>query len=282
MCPIFDFLFNKQFLQSILAPLIATGTALLVFYLTLRKDKRKEKKQKKDEVKNRIRNFTNLLVSSKDHAQNTILNVAQMINNYENDLISFQLLRFSPNKSFERLDENLKNENYFQAFIKNYGEDKVDNFNRISLIIDYFNLQIEHLWKIVEKAQNHDYERKKTFNEISRKTINKIARLTIGIVDGISEEELEHIGQILMDYHLNMVNSIEHNYTYLRRFLEEGLRNQISNPRITDLIEDIKEASELFNEIQFQNQHHKEDLIQIRNEMQFSLDRYDFEILNLE
>ncbi|MCS3870119.1 hypothetical protein J3D55_003035 [Chryseobacterium ginsenosidimutans] len=281
MCHIFDFIFNKEFLKSILGPLIATGTALLIFYLSIKKDKRKERKEKKREAHNRIRNFLNLLNSSKSHAENTISNLNQMINSYETSLINFQLLRFSPNKSFERLDGNLKNENYFQSFIKKFGKNKVDNFNRLSLIIDYFNLQLDHLWAMVEKAQLHDYERKIKFNDLSKKAVNQIARLTIHTSYGISDDELEILGSILVEYHVNMVNSIEHQYIYLRKFLTEGLSNHISNPNITDLIELIKDASELFNEIQSQNKNHKQDLIQIRYEMQFSLQTYSIEINNL-
>ena len=35
----------------------------------------------------------------------------------------------------------------------------INIFNKISLEIDYFNMQLTELWKMLEKAQNFDYDR---------------------------------------------------------------------------------------------------------------------------
>lgn len=278
MCYIIDFFTDPQFLRNIISAIIGTGTALLIFYLTTKRDKRKDDAKKEEEINNRISNFVNLLNLSKTHALNTIQNLSEMIENYNTNNLDFQLLRFSPNKSFERLDENLKNENYFQAFAKKYGSEKIPNYNSLTFIIDYFNVQLSNLWKMVEKAQDFDYQRKVKFNELSMNAINKIARLTIETNHGISDDEIEKLGEILVDYHRTMENSLTHNYVYLRRFLEEGLRNQIHNTNVTELIELIKEASVLYNEILSQINYHKENLVQIRNEMNNSLNAYNQEI----
>ncbi|KQT17097.1 hypothetical protein ASG31_12160 [Chryseobacterium sp. Leaf404] len=278
MYNIFDFFTDPQFLRNIISAIIGTGTALLIFYLTTKRDKKKDDDKKEEEINNRISNFVNLLNLSRSHALNTIQNLSEMINNYSRNNVEFQLLRFSPNKSFDRLDENLKNENYFQAFAKKYGSDKIPNYNRLTFIIDYFNIQLNNLWEMVEKAQEFDYQRKVNFNDLSKIAINKVARLTIETNNGLNDNDIEVKGRILVDYHENMQNSITHNYVYLRRFLEEGLRNQISNSNVTDLIELIKEVSELYNEIISQIDYHKESLTQIRNEMHSSLETYNQEI----
>ena len=283
MCNIIiDFISDQQFWRNIISALVGTGTALLVFSLTTKRDQKKEKEKKEEEIDNRIINFLNLLNSSKTHALTTIENLSEMIRNYDRNLLDFQLLRFSPNKSFERLDDNLKNENYFQAFVRKYGSEKIPNYNTLSSIIDYFSTQNNHLWDMIKKAQEQDYIRKTRFNDMSRESIDDIARLTIDRPSGFSDDEVEIISQILVEYHVNMTNTLTYNYIYLRKFLEEGLRGQISNLNVNPIIKKIKDASQLFNEISFQNEHHKNNLVTIRDEMQFSLNQYVLEIRNLQ
>src|SRR5690554_4546186 len=116
MCQILDFFTEKSFLQNVFSALIGTGTALFVFYLTIVHERKKAKKILKNETNNRIRNFKNLIDSSINNVETTISNLAEMIKSYNIDLYTFQLLKFSPNKSFERLDELLKNDAYFQSY----------------------------------------------------------------------------------------------------------------------------------------------------------------------
>ena len=201
MCQIITFLTDKEFLQNFLSTLIGSGTALLVFYLTIRNEKKKSTELREQETENRMRNFDNLVSSSISHAEGTIQNLNEIITLYNTNNLDFQLLRFAPNKSFERLDELLKNEDYFQSFVQKYGYSKVDTFNKISLEIDYFNMQINELWKMFEKAQNFDYERKVKFKNMSSNILNLLAKLTIRTDNGIPAEDLEKLNTHLYNFH---------------------------------------------------------------------------------
>ena len=283
MCEILTFFTDKSFLQDIFSALIGTGTALIIFYLTINSDKTKEKKILKKETNNRIRNFINLIHSSINHAETTITNLEEMIVNYNNDLLEFQLLRFSPNKSFERLDEHLKNESYFQSYSKKYGKENVDTFNRISLIIDYFNMQLSQLWEIIQKSQEFDYQRKLKFKDLSNNILNSVAKLTITENSGITTIDIDTLGNLLVDFHNGMTenSNLNYLYTFNRNALELVLKRYINNPKVTDLIELIRDSSILFDEIHKQNSKHKDDLESIKSEMSNSLSRYKEETNNL-
>ena len=148
---------DQDFLKDIISALIGTGTALLLFYLTINSDKKKEKKKSKEEDSNRVRHFSNLVKSSIGHVETITSNLDEMVSEYEKNNLDFQLLRFSPNKSFNRLEKLLKNENYFLSYINTFGESKIKTFNNISSEVDYFNMQIDQLWTMVEKSQHFDY-----------------------------------------------------------------------------------------------------------------------------
>lgn len=281
---IIEFFTDKSFLQNIFSALIGTGTALFVFYLTLKQERKSEKEKLQREIDNRIRNFKNLITSSTNHAETTINNLDEMVNNYNENLLDFQLLRFSPNKSFERLDELLKNETYFQSFTKKYGEQNIDNYNRISLIIDYFNMQLNQLWDIIQKGQNFDYERKTRFKDLSTQILNGVAKLTINEDSGITQTDNELLNNLIINFHegLPANNNLNYLYQFNRNVLENVLRNYIGNLSAMEIIEKIRDSSVLFDEIHKQNGAHKETLEGIKNEMSNSLVRYKSEVEHLE
>ena len=284
MCKILDFFTEKSFLQDVFSALIGTGTALFVFYLTIVHEREKAKKILKKETNNGIRNFKNLITSSINNAESTISNLTEMIESYDKDLYTFQLLKFSPNKSFERLDELLKNDSYFQSYSKKYGKDNVDTYNRISLIIDYFNMQITQLWEMVEKSQKFDYQRKMNFKEFGNSILNSIAKLTVIEDSGIAPVDIAILGDLLVDFHTNMTTESDLKYLYIfnRKVLEQVLRRYITNSKVRDIIEIVRESSLIFDEIPKQNKHHKEDLENIKKIMSESLEKYKQETQNLK
>lgn len=283
MCQILNFFTDKSFLQDIFSALIGSGTALFVFYLTIIHERKKQKKSLNKETENRIRNFINLIHSSINHADTTISNLGEMVAIYKENLLDFQLLRFSPNKSFERLDELLKNDSYFQSYSKKYGKQNVDTYNRISLIIDFFNMQLTQLWDIIEKAQGFDHERKTKFKDTSNQILNEVAKLTVTEDSGITKIDIDALGTLLVDFHegLPTNNNLKYLYSFNRNVLENVLKRYIGNLKAMELIELIRDSSVLFDEIHKQNEAHKETLEAIKNEMSNSLERYKTETQNL-
>lgn len=276
MCNIFTFLTDQEFLQNFLSTLIGSGTALLVFWLTIRNEKKKSSEIEDKETENRMRNFDNLVNSSISHAEGTIQNLSEIIVLHEINNLDFQLLRFAPNKSFERLDELLKNENYFQSFVKKYGDSKVDTFNKISLEIDYFNMQINELWKIFEKAQNFDYERKVKFKNMCSNILNSLAKLTIKTDTGINTDDLDRLSSHLYNFHQRPEENktLKDLYDFNRLILNDILIHHYRNLNVTEILEEIRESSILFDEIIKQLNHHKENLTVIKNEMSNALTSY--------
>ncbi len=98
MYQIITFLTDKEFLQNFLSTLIGSGTALLVFYLTIRNEKKKSTELKAQETENRMRNFDNLVSSSISHAEGTIQNLNEIITLYNTNNLDFQLLRLHQTK----------------------------------------------------------------------------------------------------------------------------------------------------------------------------------------
>ena len=198
-----------------------------------------------------------------------------MISEYEKNKIDFQLLMFSPNKSFNRLEKLLKNENYFLSYIDKFGETKIETFNNLSTEVDYFNMQIDQIWEMVEKSQKFDYKRKNKFKE----QVNKLMNLTAWLTkqpELLEKTDIIKLNTYILDFHDNMTNEADLNYFYgyIRKILEDVLIKYTSNQIILGKLPKFKDASLLFREIQLQNNNHKEDLKQISETLKNTLERY--------
>lgn len=267
--------FDQDFLKDIFSALIGTGTALLLFYLTILSNRKKEKKKSQEDDNNRIRHFSNLVKSSIGHVETIISNLNKMVSEYEINKLDFQLLRFSPNKSFNRLEKLLKNENYFLSYINNFGESKIKNFNNLSTEVDYFNMQIDQLWSMVEKSQNFDYERKKRIKE----QVGELMHLTAWLTKQpnlLEATDIDKLNSYIKEFYENMKDESDLNYfyEYIRKILENVLIKYINNQTILEYLPKFKDTSVLFREIQLQNNNHKEELKQISETLKSTLGKY--------
>ncbi|WP_296685860.1 hypothetical protein [Flavobacterium sp.] len=265
----------KDFLKDIISALIGTGTALLIFYLTIQSEIKKEKKKSKDEDSNRVRHFSNLIKSSIGHIEKITSNLDEMVSNYEKNNLEFQLLRFSPNKSLNRLEKLLKNENYFLSYINIFGESKIKTFNNISSEVDYFNMQIDQLWTMVEKSQHFDYERKTKF----KFQVNDLMNLTAWFTKQpnlLEYADIEKLNSYIKDFYDNIQDETDLNYFYefIRKVLENVLIKYTNNQLILEHLPKFRDTSVLFREIKMQNDNHKEDLKQISKTLKHSLQSY--------
>lgn len=269
-----DFL-DQDFLKDIISALIGTGTALLLFYLTINSDKKKEKKKSQEEDSNRVRHFSNLVKSSIVHVETITSNLDEMVSEYEKNNLDFQLLRFSPNKSFNRLEKLLKNENYFLSYINTFGESKIKTFNNISSEVDYFNMQIDQLWTMVEKSQHFDYERKNRF----KFQVNDLMNLTAWFTKQpnlLEEEDVEKLNSYIKDFYENIQDETDLDYfhEFIRKVLENVFIKYTNSQLVLEHLPKFRDTSVLFREIKMQNDNHKKDLKKISKTLKETLQTY--------
>ncbi len=267
--------FDQGFLKDIISALIGTGTALLLFYLTILSNRKKEKTKSKEEDDNRVRHFSNLVKSSVGHIETIASNLDEMVSEYEKNNLKFQLLKFSPNKSFNRLEKLLKNENYFLSYVNTYGESKIKTFNNLSSEVDYFNMQIDQLWTMVEKSQNFDYERKKRFKH----QVSDLMNLTAWFTKQphlLEVSDIEKLNSYIKEFYENMKDETDLNYfyEYIRKVLKNVLIKYSNNEIVLGHLPKFRDTSVLFREIKLQNDNHKEDLKQISKTLKSTLEKY--------
>lgn len=270
--------FDQPFFKDILSALIGAASALLVFFFTIRHDRNKEKKKEEKINENRIVYLSNLVSSSIKQIANSIKNLQSTIELFEEDEITYHYLIFSPNSSLIRLQELLKNENYFLAYMQSFGNNTIDDFNEMSLEVDFFKMQIEQVWDMHKNAQMYDYERKKQFKVFADSIVKISGQLTQE--PNIEDEDKNKIALYIKGFYNNHPKkenegeSITYYYSFIRKVLGEVVVRYSSSPHFKSEWYIFKEASSLYHEIKFQNEDHKNDLIKIRESLKDGLVSY--------
>lgn len=257
---------------------MGTGTALLVFFFTIRHDRIKENKKKKEENKNRVIYFSNLVSSSIGHAEILIKNLHSTIKLFEKDDLTFHQMIFSPNSSFVKLHETLKHERYFLAIVEQFGDSMVKKFNEITLKVDYFKMQEEQLWNMHKSAQMYDYERKKMFKQFSDEAIEILPRLlSKSYIDENDQKILDHL---IIDFYnkhpkeFDEKTSLNYYNSFIRKVMSEVLIKYHKKREVNDCLTIIKRASVVFKDIINQNITYRDDLIAIRKSLSEALEEY--------
>ena len=172
---------SNWFLDKLLPSLIGSGTALLVFYLTTRRDRSKEQKKRQDEREDRISYLKSLLNSIVQVATLQRDNLANYVRKITDNPVDFHLLTSVPLTDFVRAIEVLNKEDYYSAFNKHY-KNKINapfTFNRIISNVDYLHVQFLAVQDMLKKSQQFDYKRKLLYKTIVDRAINTTGNLLI-------------------------------------------------------------------------------------------------------
>jgi hypothetical protein len=249
--------FDNDFFKDLLSALIGTGTALLIFYMTLKSDRKKTKNEEEEQNKRRLNYLSNVATATKNQAKSFIKNLEKSISAFEADNLNFHLLSKNPNSSLDRLNSILSNENYFLAYFKKYGKKNVKKFNNVSLQVDFFIEQERQIWEMTKIAQTFDHNRKQSFVQTVNDLMNRTARLLK--IDLLEQKYLVEINHIFKDFYDNVGDMSDLNFHYtrfIRPMITNVLIKNVDKPEIIELISEFKNVSNLFNEIRLQNDNH--------------------------
>ena len=259
--------FDQEFIKVLIAALIGTGTALFVFYLTIKNQRKNDRKLGEEQNNQRLNNFSNLLKSAKKQIRSFEKALEQQINNFSKDELQFPPLAFNPDSSVRRLKTLMQDENYFFAFAKVHKKRIVD-YNEIALLIDYSISQEKQVIAMTDRDFKAVLKLKREFSELIYSLFHyKIYSLTFK-KDLLDENYINKLNKIYDEFYKKMKSNDDMNFYYsdfIKPVLEQVLNKNVSKEEILKLTLECKKAGILISGIKHQIQTHKAEMEYILN-----------------
>lgn len=272
---------SSWLLDKLLPSLIGSGTALLVFYLTTKRDKNKEAKKKSDERTDKVIYLKSLLDSLLTVAKQQSDNLNSHVLKVRNNSVDFQFMSFVPLTDFIRAIETLSKEEYYSAFNKFYKEkiDSAKTYNSILSNIDYLHAQFVEVPEMLKKSQQFDYERKMQYKELVDRTLNMTGAILFNL-----RENMPTIFQAMDNIHLDFMTGLKdhsdltyYNSDFVIK-MNDFLVNYMLTPgqqvpnEIMVLSENTRNAKQLYDIIIKSNLEVADDIESIKKQIDHSLD----------
>ena len=271
---------SNWFLEKLLPSFIGSATALLVFYLTTRRDKGKEKKKKDEERSDKMSYLKNLLTNVIKLTEQQSNNLQEHIDKVKVNDIDFQLMTFVPLTDFVRAIETLSKEDYFIGFNKFYKDkfDTTKQFERILSNIDFLHSQFLEVPQILKKSQDFDYERKMQYKENVDKTISLVGNLLFAVRRHM-QAPWDKVDNIFLGFMEGLKNHTDLSYyhhqfvTPINDFFVDYLSdsNNSVSQEILIIAENSRNAKQMYNIIKSSNREVSTDIEQIKDSVVSSM-----------
>lgn len=184
--------------------IIGIGIPLLVFFITVRRDKRKEHKKKRQIQNDKLYYLASLVESSIKIAKQQNQYVAESVEKNKTSPLEFHALSILSFKDLERVVNKLNLEEYLLAYVSCFGKDtdSIKSFRNIVSQIDFLLSTFDNIIDSHAQHQKYDYERKKKLARLwqdSNSRIDSILDFSKELDSGFSKKFLELYGGFLKE-----------------------------------------------------------------------------------
>lgn len=151
---------------AILGGVIGTGSAILVFYLSNRRQVKIDNLKKLENQNNKLYYLASLLKSSINILKAQKDNLKRFVYDLKKDPIYVPDMSFVPMYDIKRIVEVLNLEDYFLSYTLKYGTtlENVKEYKSIISSLDFLYATFNSIVGELEKGKLHDHERKVQFN----------------------------------------------------------------------------------------------------------------------
>lgn len=263
----YDFL--KDYILPLILGFIAACVAYYIFVAETKRDRKKEIDLKAQEQNDKLIFFSTSVESALKTAIQQEGYLKEYLRLIRQDDVNFHHIKYVPLNNFQRIVEVLDLETYLLAYVNKYNTNRtasVKEYKNILANIDYLYHNFKQLFGQIERAQQHDYERKLEYKNTFYKIFNSLAAIYSELQqDQINFERFRDIIDAFTNNHQNDNYNItfyfEHFFTPINDFFLDYFG--ANNPRteaLTAAAVASRDGKQLYQHIKVENQ-------QLRNEL---------------
>lgn len=270
-----DHSFWYDFLKDYVLPLglgfIAACVAYYIFVAETKRDRQKEIDAKAQERNDKLIFFS----ASVESALKTAIQQEGYLKEYlrliREDDVNFHHIKYVPLNNFQRIVEVLNLETYLLAYVNKYNTDRtasVKEYKNILANIDYLYHNFKHLFGQIERAQQHDYERKLGYQNTFYKIFNSLGAIYSELQE--DQENFERFRDIIDAFTNNHQNDnynitfyFENFFTPINNFfLDYFGANKPRTEALTAAAVASRDGKQMYQHIKVENQKLREELSQ--------------------
>jgi hypothetical protein len=249
-------------IAEMIGAFIGAGAALWIFFKQTKEEKVKENLKEQIKLNEKNHYFGSLLQSSLNLAKQQNEGIKKFYEELDSKPLYIPLIAIHPKQDLERLSKVIDNEEYYHAFLNKYGSDieNVKKYRGIAGSVDFLNSQINQMLDMQSKGQNFDHKRKVEYKELLDTAIDTASEL--GMRNENTNPDLTRsIGEILQRYYEGLTNPLELEY-HQKNLVEPLITMMLNNfsdlPEVRQFLNDLKNATLIYSEIQGLNKIHSD------------------------
>ena len=247
--------FDRDFLKNTLAALGGALSALLIYYLLTRLDKKKVSRLASEKDGRRMRYLGGLVQASQGQSQLFLENLNRLIGEMKTGPLYFPSLAPNSQQHLERLSTLLNNEDYFEAYIDQFGQENMGAYHEMTSSVDFFIAQDKDLRQLLAAAQDEDLKRKSVYLSMVYDLLKRGSEV-LQLVSITGTEGHQEIKSIYDTYH-SQFESYEdlayHQNLFIKPMLEKVFVHVgKEDPVVLELSTAFKSAHNLYREIEQQ------------------------------
>lgn len=244
--------FDRDFLKNTLASLGGALSALLIYYLLDRLDKKKVNKLAAEKDGRRLMYLGGLLEAGKSQSELFLGNLNHLIEDMKGGPLYFPSLAPMNQQHLQRLSGLLNNEDYFEAYIDQFGEEHMGVYHEMTSSVDFFIAQESDLRDLLALAQDEDLKCKSVYISMVYDLLKRGSEV-LQLVSLTGTEGHDQIKSIYDKYHTAFTSYEDlpyHQDYFIRPMVEEIFAGvPMEEPVLLELSTAFKAAHNLYQEI---------------------------------
>lgn len=277
---------GQRILPHIIGAFIGATSALLLFYMGIRRERKMEERRRVKEHKEKMDYFKSLSKICLEHSKDVTEGLEAFCKKIESNPQTLPLVPIYATDDLNRLSKLLDNQDYFHSFIDEFkgNKDSINYYRSIANSIDFFSAQLKQVYEMQEIKVNKDYERRKIYVDRVQQIEDEL-QFIADQHQGTKPNFSKFIFNTIDNYHV--VQKKNNNFSNIEDYFVKPLINGLYQdfqefPQLFYYLNKLKSLSLLYAEIPKQNLAHVHDYRKILEKWNDSINQLEESISKLK
>jgi len=251
-----------EFIQTIIGAGIGSGVTIWALYTNIKYDRIKEEEKRQNFQKEKVKYFQSIVKAINGDLNIQLINLKNFIEKTNTNSIELPMLDSIPMNDLERVVHRLNIEDYYHSYLYVFGDNQeiIDEFRKINSLLNYFDSILNQIKDGLKQSIEFDYRRKIKLQNLIENTMNDASSLLLNVEIRTNRNDFwSFLDNTITTFYTKRDETTNNSdlkffYENFIQVMQFGLINFTTTiPHAHNLIIQMKNASNIYNDILFQN-----------------------------